>query len=100
MLDWSTLKIHCHLCQMAIISNTTKLMTVFSRWTIHVPLLRSPNSECSSLAEFQHQDQFNEAGVEINSPHYTSLRDGNRIAIPDEHIPKSYKEPSFGIRDA
>src|SRR4029077_2251780 len=46
------------------------------------------------------QDQFNEAGVEINSPHYTSLRDGNRIAIPDEYIPKSYKEPSFGIRDA
>jgi small-conductance mechanosensitive channel len=46
------------------------------------------------------QDQFNEAGIEINSPHYTSLRDGNRIAIPDEYIPKSYAEPSFGLRDA
>ena len=29
------------------------------------------------------QDKFNEAGIEINSPHYTTLRDGNRIAIPD-----------------
>jgi small-conductance mechanosensitive channel len=43
-------------------------------------------------------DQFNEAGIEINSPHYTTLRDGNRTAIPDEYIPASYKEPAFGIR--
>jgi len=46
------------------------------------------------------QDQFNEAAIEINSPHYTSLRDGNRIAIPDEYIPKSYREPGFGLRGA
>lgn len=45
------------------------------------------------------QDHFNEAGIEINSPHYTSLRDGNRIAIPDEYIPKGYKETSFGLRE-
>jgi len=44
------------------------------------------------------QDQFNEAGIEINSPRYTSLRDGNRIAIPDEYIPKGYKELGFGLR--
>ena len=44
------------------------------------------------------QDQFNQAGIEINSPHFTSLRDGNRIAIPDEYIPQSYKEPVFGLR--
>jgi small-conductance mechanosensitive channel len=46
------------------------------------------------------QDQFNKAGIEINSPHYTSLRDGNRIAIPDEYIPRGYREPGFGLRDA
>jgi len=45
------------------------------------------------------QDKFNEAGVEINSPHYTSIRDGNRIAIPSEYIPASYQEPAFGIRE-
>jgi hypothetical protein len=45
------------------------------------------------------QDKFNEAGIEINSPHYTTLRDGNRIAIPDEYVPTNYKEPAFGIRE-
>jgi len=43
------------------------------------------------------QDKFNEAGIEINSPHYTSLRDGNRIAIPDDYVPTTYEEPAFGI---
>jgi small-conductance mechanosensitive channel len=43
------------------------------------------------------QDKFNQAGIEINSPHYTSIRDGNRIAIPDEHLPKNYKAPGFNI---
>jgi small-conductance mechanosensitive channel len=45
------------------------------------------------------QDKFNEAGIEINSPHYTTLRDGNRIAIPDEYVPTNYKEPAFEIRE-
>ena len=29
------------------------------------------------------QDAFDAAGVEIMSPHFTSLRDGNTIAIPE-----------------
>ena len=45
------------------------------------------------------QDKFNEAGIEINSPHYTTLRDGNRIAIPDQYVPTNYEEPAFGIRE-
>jgi small-conductance mechanosensitive channel len=28
------------------------------------------------------QDRFAEAGIEITSPHYTSLRDGNPVTIP------------------
>jgi small-conductance mechanosensitive channel len=31
------------------------------------------------------QDKFNEAGVEICSPHFTALRDGNTIAIPERY---------------
>ncbi len=34
------------------------------------------------------QDGFNEAGVEIMSPHYRSSRDGNAMAIPREYWPK------------
>jgi small-conductance mechanosensitive channel len=33
------------------------------------------------------QDSFNEAGVEIMSPHYAQLRDGNRTAIPATYLP-------------
>jgi small-conductance mechanosensitive channel len=46
------------------------------------------------------QDRFNEAGVEIMSPHYSSLRDGNESTIPEEHLPKSYQAPSFRIGPA
>ena len=47
------------------------------------------------------QDKFNEAGVEIMSSHYASVRDGNRTTIPDEYLPKSYVTPSFrlGLKD-
>jgi small-conductance mechanosensitive channel len=40
------------------------------------------------------QDRFNEAGIEINSPHYVSLRDGNRVAIPEQLLPKGYQASS------
>ncbi len=43
------------------------------------------------------QDKFNEAGVEIMSPHYSSLRDGNSTTIPAEHRPADYKAPGFRV---
>lgn len=42
-------------------------------------------------------DKFNEAGVEIMSPHFSAVRDGNKINIPEENIPKGYKPPLFKI---
>lgn len=44
------------------------------------------------------QDKFNEAGVEINSPHYASLRDGNRTTIPDQYLPATYQSPAFEVQ--
>ena len=44
------------------------------------------------------QDKFFEAGVEIMSPHYYSLRDGNRTAIPDAFLPEGYEPPGFKVR--
>jgi small-conductance mechanosensitive channel len=41
------------------------------------------------------QDEFNKAGVEIMSPHYKALRDGNATAIPPEYLPKDYTSPGF-----
>ena len=46
------------------------------------------------------QDKFNEAGVEICSPHFSSLRDGNCIAIPEQYIEAGYRAPSFRVNSA
>jgi len=36
------------------------------------------------------QDKFNEAGIEILSPHYRASRDGNAKAIPNDYQPLDY----------
>jgi small-conductance mechanosensitive channel len=43
------------------------------------------------------QDKFNEAGIEIMSPHYTAVRDGNAIAVPPERLPKDYRPGGIRI---
>lgn len=43
------------------------------------------------------QDAFFAGGVEILSPAYTAIRDGNRTAMPAEHLPPGYRAPGFGI---
>jgi small-conductance mechanosensitive channel len=43
------------------------------------------------------QDAFNEGGVEIMSPHYSSLRDGNTVTIPAGHRPPGYEPGRFGV---
>ncbi len=43
------------------------------------------------------QDAFNEAGVEIMSPHYGAMRDGNQVTIPGEYLPPTYEAPSFRV---
>jgi small-conductance mechanosensitive channel len=43
------------------------------------------------------QDAFNQGGVEIMSPHYRALRDGNQVTIPSPNLPKGYQAPSFRV---
>ncbi len=43
------------------------------------------------------QDTFNEAGVEIMSPHYAQVRDGNRTTIPEAYLPETYQPAAFRI---
>ena len=43
------------------------------------------------------QDKFNEGGIEIMSPHYAALRDGNRTAIPGRYLPKTYSPSAFRV---
>jgi len=43
------------------------------------------------------QDQFFEAGVEIMSPHFSAIRDGNAANIPEDYLPKDYNPPPFRV---
>jgi small-conductance mechanosensitive channel len=45
------------------------------------------------------QDCFIEAGLEIMSPHYNSLRDGNKTTIPENYLSKDYKTPNFNVNN-
>jgi small-conductance mechanosensitive channel len=58
-----------------------------------------PNLMATIYAELHQniQDKFNEAGVEIMSPHYAQIRDGNKTTIPDQYLPKSYEAPGLRI---
>ncbi len=43
------------------------------------------------------QDAFFAAGVEIASPHYYALRDGNAVAMPAAQRPAGYQSPAFQV---
>jgi small-conductance mechanosensitive channel len=45
------------------------------------------------------QDSFNKAGVEIMSPTFYALRDGNTVTIPADSRPADYEAPSFRVQD-
>jgi small-conductance mechanosensitive channel len=45
------------------------------------------------------QDEFYAAGVEIMSPHFTAIRDGNSIAIPEAFRGAEYRAPAFRVQD-
>lgn len=44
------------------------------------------------------QDSFNAAGIEIMSPHYTALREGNTTTIPSDYLKEDYEAPAFNIK--
>jgi small-conductance mechanosensitive channel len=58
---------------------------------------KSPNKQALIYSSLHAniQDIFNKAGVEIMSPHYKALRDGNETTIPAAHLPKDYSVPVF-----
>jgi len=51
-----------------------------------------------SLLHQNIQDKFFEAGVEIMSPHYDAIRDGNSAAIPSDYLPPDYVAPGFKVK--
>jgi len=45
------------------------------------------------------QDSFNAAGIEIMSPHYSAIRDGNTTTIPENYLKNDYEPPFFNIKN-
>jgi small-conductance mechanosensitive channel len=43
------------------------------------------------------QDSFNEAQIEICSPHFRMLRDGNATSVPPEYRGQDYEAPRFRV---
>jgi len=58
-----------------------------------------PNHMMQTYSELhQHiQDQFNENNIEILSPHYRALRDGNMTTTPASYLPEDYVAPRFRV---
>lgn len=46
------------------------------------------------------QDYCNGADIEILSPHFSALRDGNHSTIPADYLPEDYQSPSFVVQNA
>ena len=43
------------------------------------------------------QDKYNEAGIEILSPQYSAVRDGNQNTMPEKYLPENYQAPGFKL---
>jgi small-conductance mechanosensitive channel len=76
------------------------LQTSLDDWYVSYQLnayTDQPNQMAPIYSELHQniQDAFNEAGMEIMSPHYYQLRDGNEIAIPNDYHPKGYEPSRF-----
>jgi len=57
------------------------------------------NALLGSLSELHQniQDKFNEASVEIMSPSYAALRDGNQLTLPEDYLPRTSSPKGFKI---
>ncbi|NET32740.1 MAG: mechanosensitive ion channel family protein [Cyanothece sp. SIO1E1] len=43
------------------------------------------------------QDHCHQAGIEIMSPHYSAVRDGNQSTMPQQYLPKGYEPSGFRV---
>lgn len=60
---------------------------------------KEPNRQATIYSDLHQniQDTFNEAGIEIMSPHYRAARDGSMTTIPANYLDKDYQAPPFNV---
>jgi len=61
---------------------------------------KAPNKQAIMYSELHQniQDVCNENNIEIMSPHYRGVRDGNDVTIPSNYKSSDYKKPTFDIK--
>ncbi len=61
---------------------------------------KEPNKQASIYSQLHQniQDCCNEAGIEIMSPHYRAMRDGNMTTVPVDYQAKDYTTPGFSVK--
>ncbi|ELS00483.1 small-conductance mechanosensitive channel [Xenococcus sp. PCC 7305] len=62
----------------------------------HIPTVKTKLLTTSQLHQ-NIQDKCNEADIEILSPQYSAIRDGNQNTIPENYLPSDYVPPGFKI---
>lgn len=71
--------------------NVSYQLNAFTRQPELLPRL---NSELH-----QHiQNRFAAAGIELMSPAYSALRDGNAVTLPPDFLPSDYQPPTFRVQ--
>ncbi|MDB0011433.1 mechanosensitive ion channel family protein [Crocinitomicaceae bacterium] len=60
---------------------------------------KAPNKQALIYSELHQniQDICNENRIEIMSPHFRGVRDGNNVNIPNQYKPSDYKAPHFNV---
>jgi small-conductance mechanosensitive channel len=76
----------------------TSLDDFYVSYEINATTLQ-PSKMASIYAELHQniQETFNEARMEIMSPHYGALRDGNATAMPADVLGAAYRAPPFRV---
>lgn len=73
--------------------NDSAVAYELNAFTRHANQLQRVYSELHSAI----QDVFNQAGIEIMSPHYLAVRDGNTVTIPEESRKAPYEPGSYRV---
>ena len=60
-----------------------------------------PNAMAKTYSDLHQniQNVFNAANMEIMSPHYKAIRNGNKITVPAENLPDDYIAPAFEVEN-
>ena len=77
----------------------TALDDFYAEYQLNVYICNADKMPRIYTAMYQNvMDVFNEAGIEIMSPHYQAHRDGSRVAMPDANLPEDYQAPPIHVK--